>query len=131
MVLNPTYKLVYLGFMVNTGRMKIQLTPAAQYRYFYLLRPTRKGTRIDTLKTGYPVFRSGFSSNSDSHIFWPRKELVEDSVWLLDALQLQPKQLLDGLVAVMDAAPHSVAAIFPSTWPPSMAQSFVYQEDTN
>lgn len=55
---------------------------------------------------------------------------MEDSAWLLDALQLQPKQLLDGLMAVMDATPHSVAAIFLSTWP-SMAQSFVYQEETN
>lgn len=79
---------------------------------------------------GYPVFRSGSSSNSGSHIYWPRQKLVEDSAWLFNALQLLPKQLLDGLMAVMDATPHSVTAVFPSTWP-STAQSFVYQEETN
>lgn len=55
-VLNPTHKLVYLGFKIDTVRMTIQLTLSAHDRLVYLPRYTRQGSLKDRQRiSGYPL----------------------------------------------------------------------------
>lgn len=131
----PTTKLVYLGFKIDTRQMTIQLTLTAHDWLTGLLRHTRNGSLKDRQRIAR--YAQWILFNLRQPHFLARGTLLGDPSWVFAAMRdlsvLQHMPLMDGPMAVnlfTDATPHSVAAILPSMGI-SMAQAFQHPEEIN